>query len=179
MKIINIIISAVTMATVTVSGIFIPEVLCKKIPGEAGVVLAFLYLFLIALIYTAVLISENKKIGLIKCLLSLPFSYLCLNYFWKTHFSIRVLNWPLNAYEVYGSQSAGGNFNGFFMTISMLGLCAIGIVVAMIMSRPKMKRFSLPQVIAGAIITVANIAIVLYLESLLPSWDLVNTYINS
>ena len=58
----------------------------------------------------AMILRSDKYIGAIKkWLLSLPISYLIFQYFWKTNYAVRALNWVFND---YGEQSEAGNFTG-------------------------------------------------------------------
>ena len=77
-------------------------------------------LLVVAVIYAVMLLSENRKTLLLKWVLTLPFSFLCLEYFWQTHYSVRALNWMT---EGYGKQSAGGNFAGFLFLVLLFVLC--------------------------------------------------------
>ena len=101
-KTINTIICSATMSVITVSAIFLAEII-----GIANELFRLPYLLVVAVIYAAMLLSESKKQLLLKWVLSLPFSFFCFEYFWQTHYSIRALNWII---EGYGTQSAGAIF---------------------------------------------------------------------
>jgi len=111
-KTINTIICSATMSVITVSAIFLAEII-----GIANELFRLPYLLIVAVIYAAMLLSESKKQLLLKWVLSLPFSFFCFEYFWQTHYSIRALNWII---EGYGTQSAGGNFSGFIVLIAFV-----------------------------------------------------------
>ena len=85
-KTINTIICSATMSVITVSAIFLAEII-----GIANELFRLPYLLVVAVIYAAMLLSESKKQLLLKWVLSLPFSFFCFEYFWQTHYSIRAL----------------------------------------------------------------------------------------
>lgn len=87
-KTINTIICSAAMSVVVVSAIFLAEII-----RTANDLLLFPYLLVVAAIYAAMLLSENRKTLLLKWVLALPFSFLCFEYFWQTHYSVRALNW--------------------------------------------------------------------------------------
>ena len=131
-KTINTIICSTTMSVITVSAIFLAEII-----GIANELFRLPYLLVVAVIYAAMLLSESKKQLLLKWVLSLPFSFFCFEYFWQTHYSIRALNWII---EGYGTQSAGGNFSGFIVLILLLVLCFAGMIFAYSKSSEKINR---------------------------------------
>ena len=108
-KTLNTIICSAAMSAVVVSAIFLAEII-----RTANDLLLLPYLLVVAVIYAVMLLSENRKTLLLKWVLTLPFSFLCLEYFWQTHYSVRALNWMT---EGYGKQSAGGNFAGFLFLV--------------------------------------------------------------
>lgn len=165
LKSVNTIMCSATMAVVIVSSIFISEII-----SIAGNLLLLPYLLLIAVLYAVMLLSESNKRVLLKLVVSLPLSYLCFNYFWKTHYSVRALNWMIPG---YGKQSAGGNFAGFAALIFLLFLCLGGIIFAFFKSSEKIKPYTEKQSIAGIIISALVVVIVLYLETLFPSYTAV------
>ena len=117
LKAVNTIICSASMSFVIVSAVFISEII-----SIASNLLLLPYLLLVAVLYAVMLLSESNKRVLLKLVASLPLSYLCFNYFWKTHYSVRALNWVISG---YGKQSAGGNFAGFaaliFFIVSLFG----------------------------------------------------------
>jgi hypothetical protein len=163
LKIVNTIICSATMASVIVSAIFLSEII-----SISNYLSVFPYLVLVAIIYAIMLLSESKKNILLKWLISLPFSYLCISYFWRTNYSIRALNWMIPG---YGKQSAGGNFANFVTIIFLLFLCLGGILFASCMSSVKMKPYIKKQSLVGILIQIVIVIVVIYLETLFPSYN--------
>ncbi len=164
-KIINIITCSAAMAVDVVSSIFFFTII-----GASCAEAILPYCVIVAIIYTALLISERKKIVLMKWVMSLPFSILCFGYFWKTNYAVRALNWVI---KDYGRQSAGGNFTGFIGLVILLFLLLTGIAAANIKSSEKIKKYTDTQTLAGFLIGVLNIVVVISLETQFPSYDYV------
>lgn len=171
LKIANTIVCSASMSAVIVSAIFLSEII-----SIANDLFVLPYLLLVAIIYASMLLSESKKSVLLKWIVSLPFSYLCFNYFWKTNYSIRALNWMISG---YGKQSAGGNFAGFVTLIVILFLCLGGIIFATSKSSEKFKSYTKKQSFAGTLILIVIMIVVIYLETLFPSYNDVMTHIYS
>ena len=167
-KTINTIICSATMSVITVSAIFLSEII-----GIANELFRLPYLLVVAVIYAAMLLSESKKQLLLKWVLSLPFSFFCFEYFWQTHYSIRALNWII---EEYGTQSAGGNFSGFIVLILLLVLCFAGMIFAYSKSSEKIKRYTKAQSLVSLLILILVIIVVVSLESFFPSYRDVMSY---
>lgn len=72
-------------------------------------ILSFVYYCSMAILYAMILRSDKYTEAIKKWLLSLPISYLIFQYFWKTNYAVRALNWVFND---YGEQSEAGNFTG-------------------------------------------------------------------
>ena len=162
LKIANTMICSATMSSVFVSAIFLSVII-----SIASDLFVLPYLLLVSLIYAAMLLSESKKIVLLKWIVSLPLSYLCFNYFWKTNYSIRALNWMISG---YGKQSAGGNFAGFLLLIFLLFLCLCGMIFAFSKSSEKITPYTKIQLIVGTMILILIVMVVIYLETLFPSY---------
>lgn len=77
-KTINTIICSATMSVITVSAIFLSEII-----GIANELFRLPYLLVVAVIYAAMLLSESKKQLLLKWVLSLPFFFFASNIFGK------------------------------------------------------------------------------------------------
>ena len=167
-KTIYTIICSATMSVITVSAIFLAEII-----GIANELFRLPYLLVVAVIYAAMLLSESKKQLLLKWVLSLPFSFFCFEYFWQTHYSIRALNWII---EGYGTQSAGGNFSGFIVLILLLVLCFAGMIFAYSKSSEKIKRYIKVQSLTGIWIFMLMIIVVAYLETQFPAYHDVLSY---
>ena len=168
LKIANAMICSATMSTVFVSAIFLSEII--SITSDLFVLL---YLFLVSLIYATMLLSESKKVALLKWIVSLPLSCLWFCYFWKKNYSIRALNWII---EGYGTQSAGGNFSGFIVLILLLVLCFAGMIFAYSKSSEKIKRYIKVQSLTGIWIFMLMIIVVAYLETRFPAYHDVLSY---
>lgn len=153
-------ICSATMSTVFVSAIFLSEII--SITSDLFVLL---YLFLVSLIYATMLLSESKKVALLKWIVSLPLSCLWFCYFWKKNYSIRALNWIISG---YGKQSAGANFVGYLSLCFLLFLCLCGMVFAFSKTSEKIKPYTKAQAIAGAIVWILVVVVVVYLETLFP-----------
>ena len=164
-KTINTIICSATMSIITVSAIFLSEII-----GIANELFRLPYLLVVAV---AMLLSESKKQLLLKWVLSLSFSFFCFEYFWQTHYSIRALNWII---EGYGTQSAGGNFSGFIVLILLLVLCFAGMIFAYSKSSEKIKRYIKVQSLTGIWIFMLMIIVVAYLETQFPAYHDVLSY---
>ena len=78
-KTINTIICSATMSIITVSAIFLSEII-----GIANELFRLPYLLVVAVIYAAMLLSESKKQLLLKWVLSLSFSFLANTLFYQS-----------------------------------------------------------------------------------------------
>ncbi len=163
MKTINTVICSLVMSSVLVSAIFLSEII--SISADLWILPYFLA---VVSVYSAMLLSENKKILLIKWGISLPLCYLCLNYFWRTNYSTRALNWLIDGYG--GNSSAGGGFAGFVRLVFLLCLCLAGIMLAFSKSSDKMVKYTKLQLVSGIVIFILNASVVVYLEKLFPPY---------
>ena len=120
-KTLNTIICSAAMSAVVVSAIFLAEII-----RTANDLLLLPYLLVVAVIYAVMLLSENRKTLLLKWVLTLPFSFLCLEYFWQTHYSVRALNWMT---DVYCMLSAVGYFAVFLFIVLLLVHCISAIII--------------------------------------------------
>ena len=99
------------------SSVFIADLISiRRSPFEYG------YILLAALLYGFGMVSRNIRRWGLKWVLSVPISYLVMQYFRQTEFSIRALNWVL---PEYGKRSAGGNLAGLYLLCIQLIVCAI------------------------------------------------------
>lgn len=167
----NTILCSAAMSAVVVSAIFLEELI-----RIANIFLLVPYFLVVAVIYTALLLSESRKALLLKWVLALPFSFFCFEYFWQTHYSIRALNWMI---EGYGKQSAGGNFAGFLFLILLFVLCVAGILFAYSRSSEKIKRYTKAQSLVSLLLLVLVIVVVVALEAFFPSYPDVLSYHSS
>ncbi len=154
---------AVFLAIIFVSAIFISQIISYK--SE----ILFIYEIFIALIYGFALVSNKISDTIFKWLFSLPFSYIVLQYFWKTEYAMRGLNW---VFPYYGEPSAGGNFAGFIQLCFLLLCCAISMVVFFTMTKSykikKYKSFEKIQMIVCGVLGVAIVLTVVILEQQFP-----------
>lgn len=145
-----------------VSSLFISDIISFK-----STILAFIYILVIAFVYGMSLVSEERKSVIIKWLLSIPLSYLVLQYFWKTHYSIRALNW---IFPDYGRQTSGGNFAGFILMIFFSVLCLAGGIAALSFKPENYESFEKIQISVSCIFGVIIIFAVIFLERQFPSY---------
>ncbi len=154
---------AAFLAIIFVSAIFISQIISYK--NEMW----FIYELFIALLYCFALISNKISDTIFKWLFSLPFSYVVLQYFWKTEYAMRGLNW---VFPYYGEPSAGGNFAGFIQLCFLLLGCAICMIVAFTTSTSdkikKYKSFEKIQMIVCGVLGVAVVLAVIILEQQFP-----------
>lgn len=166
----------IALCSAVISVSFTSAVFLSNIVSIASPMLAIVYLFIVAAFYAGMLISETGKIIFVKWMLSLPISFVCFQYFWKTHYSIRALNWMLSD---YGKQSAGGSFAGFVMLIIQLVLCLFAIIVAVSVKPRNYRKFEKIQLVSGIVFGIVNVITVVILEMQFPSYQAVMQYINS
>ena len=155
---------------------FTSAVFLSNIVSVVNPIFAIVYLIIVAAFYAGMLISETGKIIFVKWMLSLPISFVCFQYFWKTHYSIRALNWML---PDYGNQSAGGNFAGSVMLIIQLVLCLFAVFVAVSVKPWDYRKFEKIQLVSGIVFGIVNVITVVILEMQFPSYQTIMQYINS
>lgn len=161
-NILRLIFIAFILSVLYVSSIFISEIISYK-----SICLSYAYITVISVIYGMLLISEEKKYIIIKWILSLPFSCLTIQYFWKTNYSVRALNW---VFPDYGASSAGGNFAGFISALFFSVLCLAGIIASFNIKPDNFKKFSKLQIIIGTVITVIIVSAVILTETQFPPY---------
>jgi len=137
--------------------------------------IAYVYIIFMALLYGMGMISRNAKSWLLKWGLSIPFSYMVLQYFWQTDFMTRAINWVLPG---YGKNSAGGNFAGFLMLCFQAVLCFIGGIAGLqvgkkLVDHNKYESFEKKQVIIGIVIALLIAVIDMMLERRFPESALI------
>lgn len=149
-----------SMALLYVSGIFLCGIL------SFSTALTGLYILLTAALFALAAVSRDTKTGFIKWGISIPMAYLVIQYFWRTDYSIRSLNW---LYPDYGRQSAGGAFAGAFLMLVLSVFCLLS-GIAGINAKPdvhkRLKKIQLAVIFAADIIIISA---VLILESRFPS----------
>jgi len=109
-------------------------------------------------------------------LVSLPLSYVALQYFWKSHYAIRALNW---AFPYYGENSAGGNSAGGIRLLVFAVLCLVGIGVGMSCKSQEEERTERKRLVFGTVAAGVVIVLVLWLESKFPAYEAIEVWLNS
>lgn len=159
-----VVLCSAVMAVFFVSGIFLSDLISM----QTNLIVTFAYIALIADLYGAMLVGSSKVEFLIKWALSLPLSYLVINWFWETQFAVRALNW---AYYDYGQQSAGGKFAGFMLLMSLMFGCLITMGVSLWIKPKNTAIFKRIQLCAGVALTAVVIAVCVHLESRFPTYE--------
>lgn len=153
-----------SMALIYVSGIFLSDIL------SFSMALTGLYIVFTAALYALAAVGRDSRTAFIKWAVSVPFAYLVIQYFRRTDYAIRSLNW---LYPGYGRQSAGGAFAALFNMLALSVLCLPGIIAGANAKPEVHKRL---QKIQPAVIISADIIItsaVLILESRFPPIELI------
>lgn len=153
------------LCSVSISIFFIPAIFLVDIISWKTDIWEFVYLFFMAAAYGLMFISKSKKDFFIKWGISLPLSYLILNYFWQTNYSVRSLNW---VFPDYGEPSAGGAFAGGVLVIFFGVLCLISLIIAFDITKSKnLEKF---QLCFGGLLDIVIIVICITLERQFPTY---------
>ena len=128
--------------------------------------ISLVYMVFVAALYGFALVSRNKRALLLKWGVSIPFSFLILQYFRITDYSIRALNW---VYPGYGRPSGGGQFANAFMTILFTAMCLISGLISLFICSRTSERFKRIQFIAVLLFSVLTVGAVLMLEMQFPA----------
>ena len=165
----------VLLCSAVMSVFFVPTIFFADIISWKTNIWEFAYLGFMAILYGVMLIGRSKVEFVCKWALSLPLSYLIINWFWKTDFAVRSLNW---VFPGYGRSSAGGGFAGTVLMFYFLAFCAIALVGALLINKfisvkktEKAALFEKIQLGAGAVLAVFIVIITLSLERRFPSLD--------
>lgn len=169
MNLLKIVLFAGLSAVFYVSSLFISDIIFLK-----STILAFIYILVIAFLYGMSLVSEERKGVIIKWLLSVPLSYLVLQYFWKTHYSVRALNWIL---PDYGRQTGGGNFSGFILMMFFSVLCLASGISALSFKPENYKAFEKIQMSVSCIFGVIIVISVIFMERQFPSYEYIISHL--
>lgn len=170
------IVLSVSIAVVFVSTMFLSDMISIKLSP-----LEFVFIVFAAFLYGLGMVSRDIKHWILKWGLSILFSFVVLQYFWKTDFSLRALNWVL---KDYGNTSAGGRFAGFILLCFQV-ICSFisgiaGIAAGKVLvDREKYEDYERKQVIAGIVVTLLIVIVVILLERSFPSAEYVHAMINS
>jgi len=125
----------------------------------------YLLVIVIAMLFGFCLVSEKRIRGLLRWLCSFPFAFMVFQYFWKTNYAVRALNW---CFPGYGKQSAGGGFAGALMTIILSLSCAICGIIAVSIKPEENRELAKKQLPVIAAADVIIIILVLLMESQFP-----------
>lgn len=153
------------ISIIFVSAIFLSEIISYK-----NDILVLVYIVFTSLIYGFAMKSKYKKEVLLRLGLSIPFSYITIQYFWLTHYSVRALNW---AFPSYGKETSGGAFTGFVLLLMLLVLCLIAGILSCYIKVENNNRFEKIQIVVISVIVLFTAAAVLILEQQFPSYQYV------
>lgn len=157
----------IIFSSVLLSVFFVPAVYLASIISWKTDFLEFAYLVFAAVLYGVTLISKSKRGFLYKWLLSLPLSYLCFQYFWRTNYALRSLNW---VFPGYGEQSAGGGFAVAVLMVSFGFFCLVSMLIALFVKIPKFELFKKIQVCLCGIFGAVTVIVVVLLEQSFPAY---------
>lgn len=158
----------VLLCSVLLAIFFVPALFLGDLISYKFDLLPFIYGGLMSALY-ALMMKSDKAIGsLAKWGMSLPISYLILQYFWKTDYAVRSLNWAIKG---YGRQSAGGAFAGGFYMAAFCAFCFIAVFVICPLKLKNHKLFKKIQICAGSVIGLVIVAVTLFLERSFPSYS--------
>ena len=163
--------------SISISILFVSSVFLSDLISIKHSPLEYVYIILVALLYGFLMVSRNIRHWGLKWVISIPISYLVLQYFWQTEFSIRALNWVL---PEYGKRSAGGNFAGFTLLCIQISACFISGIAGIgvekrLTDRETYEKFEKTQVITGVIVALIIVIVVGMLERSFPSADMLTS----
>ena len=147
--------------------IFLSDIISNKFSsiGILWLMMILFYLVMTTALYGLAFLSESKLHSFIRLGLSIPFSFLCLTYFWNTDYSIRSLNW---IYPHYGKSGPGSGLL-ILLILLMLGMICIAEIVLCIEFRQHLyQKFRKLQFPLCAVAAVILILIVVLLERQFP-----------
>ena len=155
------------MAVLFTPVIFLSDIISNKFSSIGILWLSFIFLYLVVItaLYGLAFLSESKLHSYIRLGLSIPFSYLCLTYFWNTDYSIRSLYWIYPQYEKPGP----GNGLLLLLILVLLSMICIAEIVLCVEYRQqlcqKFRKLQFPLCAAAAVIVIL---IVVLLEKRFP-----------
>ena len=158
------IISAIELSIFYISTIFINTIISDRY----GILPSIIYMLLVAAVFGIALVSKNKKIWLLKVGVSVPFSYLVLQYFWKTHYYIRALN---QSFPNYGRDTAGGRFAGSLLLLFFSVLCLISGGISLNINIRDYDSYRIKLFVFTSAFAVFIVCIVLISERQFPSYE--------
>lgn len=164
-----VVLCAAAMSVFFVTTLFLADIISWK--NDKAV---FIYLIVMAVLY-GVMISGHFVYYFIKWVISLPLSYLIINYFWITNYAVRSLNWM---FPGYGKMSAGGGFALGVITVGFVIACFISMGIAFFLSAASLgvkaeniAVFEKIQLGLGVLLSVFIIALTVTLERKFPSYE--------
>lgn len=158
----------VLLCSVLLAVFFVPALFLGDLISYKFHILPFIYGGLMAALYALMMKSDKSVRSLAKWGLSLPISYLLLQYFWKTDYAVRSLNWAIKG---YGRQSAGGAFAGGFYMAAFCAFCVIAVFCICPLKITNHKLFKKIQICAGSVTGLVIVAVTLLLERAFPSYS--------
>lgn len=158
----------VLLCSVLLAVFFVPALFLGDLISYKFDILPFIYGGLMAALYAFMMKSDKATGALAKWGLSLPISYPILQYFWKTDYAVRSLNWAVKG---YGRQSAGGAFTGGFYMAAFCAFCVISVLGICPLKLKNHKLFKTLQICAGSAIGLAIVTVTLLLERSFPSYS--------
>ena len=163
-KVIIDIVAAISMAVLFVSAIFLVEIISASVES---IYPEFVFVGLVAIVYGFELVSNDTKRSLLRFGMSIPFSYLVLQFFWRTDYLIRSLNWVIPEYGRH--QSGGAAFVGAFRFFIQIAACFVMGCIGLGLNKRDYVVPEKVQVVVSICVTMALILIVVTLEKRFPS----------
>ncbi len=155
------IVYALEIAIIYTANLFLVPVIDNKY----GLTVSFIYMAFAAVLFGFALVSRNKGSWLLKWGVSIPLSFLILQYFRITDYPVRALNW---VFPGYGRPSGGGQFADLFLGILFTAMCLICGLVSLFISRKLPDRFRKIQFAVMLLFSVLTVCAVLMLEMQFP-----------
>ncbi len=129
---------------------------------------ALLYFALMIVIHSLGFISDSNRSLLCRWITSIVSAFLFLQYFRRTYFAVRGLNW---VFPGYGRASAGGGFAFLVALVCFSGCCLVGIIIVFSMKSEKYGQFRKYQLILILAVEAMIWIAVLILNSKFPAFD--------
>ena len=155
---------AFSMAVLFVSAIFLTEIISASVKS---IYPEFVYIGFVAIAYGFDFVSSDIKRSLLRFGMSIPFSYLVLQYFWRTDYYIRSLNWIMPEYGMH--QSGGSAFVGTFRLFIQIAACFMMGCIGLGLNQRNYVVSEKLQVVVSISATLALILFVVTLEKRFPS----------
>lgn len=98
----------------------------------------------------------------------MPISYVILQYFWRTSYSVRALN---RVYPGYGKSTAGGEFAGYIMLIISSAMFLICAILALFAKNKNYEKIKTVCFIISSAYASLTAAVVFLLEKQFPAYE--------